>query len=75
VPKWLKDIERGMERGGVDEPFALMNSMGIKRGSKTVVNEKGARKKMRAYGRRVGRRRRDVSASEAGDAMARSKRG
>lgn len=71
MPKWLKRIEGGMERGGVDNPYALMNAMGIKRGSKTVVGAEEAQQKMSDYGRRVGRmRRRGRTAKDAGDALA-----
>jgi hypothetical protein len=68
----MERIEKGMRRGGVDNPWALMNSMGIKKGSKTVVGKEEAGEKMSSYGRRHGRKR-NVSAHEAGDAMARSR--
>lgn len=74
MPKWLEGIERGMRAGGVDNPWALMNSMGIKRGSKTVVNKDEARRRMASYGRKVGRRRRGPSAQEAGDKLAQSRK-
>ena len=72
MPAWLERIEAGMRRGGVREPFALMNSIGIKHGSKTVVGKKEAEEKMRSHGRKKGkgRKRREVNAHEAGDAMA-----
>jgi len=70
----MERIERGMREGGVDEPYALMNSMGIKRGSKTVVGEGEAGRRMRMHGRRQARKRK-LGAAEAGDAMADSKRG
>ena len=74
MPRWMERIERGMREGGVDEPYALMNSMGIKRGSKTVVGEEEAGRRMSSYGRRQARKRK-LGAGEAGDAMADSKRG
>lgn len=76
MPAWLKKIEDGMDRGGVTNKYALLNSMGIKRGSKTVVDEAEAQQKMRSYGRHHGgKRKREVSATEAGDAMARHHKG
>jgi hypothetical protein len=51
-----------------------MNSMGIKKGSKTVVGKEEAHRRMSSYGRRQTRKRK-LSAGEAGDAMADSKRG
>ena len=69
----MERIERGMKRGGVREPYALMNSMGIKHGSKTVVNEDEAQAKMSAYGRRRAKRRKRLKADKAGDAMAESR--
>jgi hypothetical protein len=75
MPKWMEEIEGGMRAGGVDNPWALMNSMGIKKGSKTVVGKKEAKRRMASYGRRVGRERRGkVSAQQAGDKMAHSRR-
>jgi hypothetical protein len=74
MPKWMERIEKGMREGGVDEPYALMNSMGIKEGSKTVVGKEEAHRRMSSYGRRQTRKRK-LSAGEAGDAMADSKRG
>lgn len=74
MPAWMKDIEKGMRSGGVREPFALMNVMGLKHGSKTVVGEEEAERRMSSYGRRSARKRK-LGAKEAGDAMANSKRG
>ena len=72
MPKWLEKIEGGMRRGGVDNPYALMNSMGIKRGSETVVSKEGAQRRMSSYAR--GSRRRRISAQDAGDKLAQGRK-
>jgi len=70
MPAWMKRMERSMRKGGVDEPYALMNDMGIKRGSKTVVSsEAEAKQRASSYGKRQHRGR---TGRDAGDAIAAS---
>ena len=55
-----KEIVEGMKRGGVDNPYALMNAAGVEHGDSSAT----AKTKLSSYQR--GRKKR-VSASDAGD--------
>lgn len=62
-----KEIVEGMKRGGVDNPYALMNAAGIKRGDSTAT----AKARLSSYQKG---RKRGVSAQAAGDKLADSRR-
>ncbi len=63
-----KEIVEGMKRGGVDNPYALMNAAGIKHGDSTAT----AKTRLSSYQR--GRKKKRVSAEAAGDKFAESGR-